>query len=118
MSAGGWRIRTYGALASTQDEAIAAAIAGAQDRCAYLALRQTAGRGRQNRAWQSPEGNLYFSALLRPGGSAPIPAFWSLMAGVALHETVSAVLPDMPVILKLAQRFAARGRQARGCADR
>ena len=100
MSAGDWRMRTYGAVASTQDEAIAAAIAGAPDRCAYLALRQTAGRGRQNRAWQSPEGNLYFSALMRPGGIAPQPAFWSLMAGLALHEAAAAFLPDVKLALK------------------
>ncbi len=100
MSACDWQIRAYNAIASTQDEAIAAAIVGAPDRCAYLAMRQTAGRGRQNRAWQSPEGNLYFSALIRPGPIAPDPARWSLMAGLALHDAVSAFLPGMRPALK------------------
>lgn len=31
-----------------------------------LAKKQTAGRGRMNRDWISPEGNLYFSLLLKP----------------------------------------------------
>ena len=34
-----------------------------------LAERQTGGRGREGRAWQSPPGGLYLSLLLRPSGA-------------------------------------------------
>ena len=34
--------------------------------------RQTGGRGRQGRAWQSPEGNLYLSVLVRQPGTYPV----------------------------------------------
>jgi BirA family biotin operon repressor/biotin-[acetyl-CoA-carboxylase] ligase len=74
---------------STQDLAIAAAKAGAPHRSAYLAARQTAGRGRDGRVWRAPEGNLNLSVLLRPGAARLIPAQWSLMAGVALHDAIT-----------------------------
>src|SRR5438034_1161020 len=40
--------------------------AGAPAWSAIVAGRQTAGRGRQGRAWLSPAGNLFLSVLLRP----------------------------------------------------
>ena len=36
------------------------------DREIILANSQNCGRGRQNRSWSSPQGNLYFSLVLRP----------------------------------------------------
>ena len=41
-----WRLEKYDEVPSTQDLAIAAANANALHRTAYLAARQTAGRGR------------------------------------------------------------------------
>ena len=49
---------------------------------------QTAGRGRQGRAWQSGAGNLHLSVLLRPRGPAAggrLP----LLAGLAVAEAVA-----------------------------
>ena len=73
--------------ASTQADLIARAEAGAPE-TALMARRQTAGRGRLGRVWISQPGNLHLSILLRPG---PIlhPGHWSLMAGVALHQTLA-----------------------------
>ena len=61
---------------------------------ALLARRQTGGRGRLGRRWETIEGNLHLSVLLRPG---PLrwPGHWSLLAGVALAETVAPFLPDV-----------------------
>jgi BirA family biotin operon repressor/biotin-[acetyl-CoA-carboxylase] ligase len=57
------------------------------------AERQTAGRGRQGRAWQSPPGNLYVSTLVRTRAvGEPSPATLALVAAVALEETVSTFL--------------------------
>ena len=83
-----WRVQRYACLASTQDAAIAAAEAGDPGRLAILADRQTAGRGSRGRGWTAPEGNLNFSALLRP--TSPIrPGFWSLLAGVAFFDALA-----------------------------
>lgn len=50
-----------------------------------VAERQTAGRGRRGRQWQSwPGGSLTFSALWRFAPGAPVPAGLSLVAGLAV----------------------------------
>lgn len=52
--------------ASTNDEAARYARAGASHGTLVIAERQEAGRGREGRAWQSPLGGLYLSAVMRP----------------------------------------------------
>ncbi len=53
-----------------------------------IAERQTAGRGRQGRAWQSPPGNLYASGLVKlRAGDPPAPTL-ALAAGVAVVEAL------------------------------
>lgn len=86
----GWRVIRFDSVASTQDEAISAARQGGADRTAFLARRQTAGRGREGRAWASPEGNLFLSVLLRPAPDARPGACWAELAGVALHDAIAA----------------------------
>jgi BirA family biotin operon repressor/biotin-[acetyl-CoA-carboxylase] ligase len=53
------------------------------------AERQTAGRGRRGRHWQSwGEGSLTFSTLWRFAPGAPVPAGLSLVAGLAVVRTL------------------------------
>ncbi len=54
------------------------------------AERQTAGRGRQGRAWQSEGGNLYASTIVRLRASDPPAATLALVAAVALEEALAA----------------------------
>jgi len=56
----------HGELPSTQTEAVRRAREGAREGTRVVAARQTAGRGRGDHAWASPEGNLYLSTILRP----------------------------------------------------
>lgn len=53
-------------LGSTNDEAKRLARAGAPEGTAVVAARQTGGRGRFGRTWESPEGGAYVSCVLRP----------------------------------------------------
>lgn len=87
------RIRTVAATGSTNADLIALAAGGLEEGAWLRAERQTGGRGRQGRAWESPPGNLYASTLVRPRPSDPSPATLALVAAVALEETVSAWLP-------------------------
>jgi BirA family biotin operon repressor/biotin-[acetyl-CoA-carboxylase] ligase len=61
---------------------------GAAEGLWLRAERQTAGRGRQGRAWESPIGNLYASTLIRLRPSDPPAATLALVAAVALDEVV------------------------------
>ncbi|MES2989015.1 MAG: biotin--[acetyl-CoA-carboxylase] ligase [Pseudomonadota bacterium] len=65
---------------------------GASEGLWLRAERQTAGKGRQGRAWVSPEGNLYISTLVRVRPGEPSPATLALVAAVALEEAVSLFL--------------------------
>jgi BirA family biotin operon repressor/biotin-[acetyl-CoA-carboxylase] ligase len=60
------RLEGGGETASTNDDARALAAAGAPQGTAVLAARQTSGRGRLGRTWESPQGGVYLSAVLRP----------------------------------------------------
>lgn len=56
----------FGETGSTQEEGKAKAAAGAPEGALFAAERQTAGRGRWGRRWESPAGGLWYSLLLRP----------------------------------------------------
>lgn len=51
---------------STNEEALKLAREGAAHGTAVVAKRQTKGRGRQGRVWESLEGNLHLSIIVRP----------------------------------------------------
>ena len=65
-----------------------------------MALEQSAGKGRQGRAWASGEGNFFGSTLveLRPG-DPPAPTL-SLAAGLAVIEAADVAAPGSPLMLK------------------
>lgn len=60
--------------------------------------RQSGGRGRLNRAWESPDGNLYCSTLVRLRPGDPPPATLAFVAAVAVWQAIDALLPGRPVI--------------------
>ena len=66
---------------------------------ALLARRQIGGRGRLGRPWRSIDGNLHLSVLLRPQ-SLRWPGHWSILAAVALADTVRPHVPAGALRLK------------------
>jgi BirA family transcriptional regulator, biotin operon repressor / biotin---[acetyl-CoA-carboxylase] ligase len=84
----GFVLQTHERLASTNDEALRHAEAGAPAGLVVAAGEQTRGRGRHGRAWASPPGNLYASVLLRPDCAMALAAQLSLVAGLALGEAL------------------------------
>ena len=89
---GFYRLTRYETIGSTNDEAKCQARAGAPEGALVWALEQTAGRGRRGRPWQSPPGNLYFSLLLRPSGSAAQVAQLGFVAALALGDALEPLL--------------------------
>ncbi|ATY34418.1 biotin--[acetyl-CoA-carboxylase] ligase [Sphingomonas psychrotolerans] len=73
---------------------------GAAEGLWLRAERQTGGRGRQGRAWASPEGNLFVSTVVRVRPGEPPAATLALVAAVALEETVSTFLRLGGVVIK------------------
>jgi BirA family biotin operon repressor/biotin-[acetyl-CoA-carboxylase] ligase len=61
-----WAVHTFGTVGSTNDVAQRLAAAGAPEGTLVVASIQTRGRGRRGNPWESPEGGLWFSLVLRP----------------------------------------------------
>ena len=78
----------YKELPSTNRTAVEAARQGAGELYTVIAGRQTAGRGRMERSFFSPEGGTYFSTVLRP--QFPLNAYGQItpMAAVAVHRAL------------------------------
>lgn len=72
-------------LASTNARARELAVAGA-DEMLVVASRQTGGRGRLDRAWDSPDGGIYASLLLRPDVPPTQAPVFTLAAAVAVAD--------------------------------
>jgi len=81
-------------VGSTNDEARRLAGEGAAHGLVVQADEQLSGRGRRGREWESPQGNLYLSLLLRPSRSTAEAAGLSLVAAVALGDIVAESLAD------------------------
>lgn len=80
----------YTSCASTNDEALEQARRGAREGVCIVAQSQTAGRGRQQRAWSSPPGaGLYVSLITRP--QLPV-NYWPLItlaASLAVSDSLA-----------------------------
>jgi BirA family biotin operon repressor/biotin-[acetyl-CoA-carboxylase] ligase len=92
-SARGYRLFGYDEIGSTSTEASRAAESGDVGEVWFAALKQTAGRGRRGRAWETPTGNLAASLMIVPDCDPAIAATLGFVAGVALNRALAAALP-------------------------
>jgi BirA family biotin operon repressor/biotin-[acetyl-CoA-carboxylase] ligase len=110
----GWRVHYFEELETTQQTAAEMAARGALHGEVVIAERQTAGRGRMGRTWHSPPGvNFYGTFILRPEMPVAEAALLSLVAGVAVAETMELVAPRI-VALKWPNDVWLGGRKAGG----
>ncbi len=91
-------IRTVSETHSTNADMLALAREGAAEGLWLRAESQSAGRGRLARSWESPQGNLHCSTLVRlSAGDPPAPTL-ALVAAVATWEAIDALLPGRACI--------------------
>jgi len=107
-------IRQIAETASTNDDVRAAAEQGAAEGIVIWALSQKSGRGRDGRVWQSPEGNLYFSVLLRPKCEARDFGQYSFVASLAIGEALAGFLPQARIELKWPNDVLVEGKKISG----
>jgi len=95
----GGKVHYFAELGSTNVHARMLAEQGAAEGEIVIAEAQTHGRGRLGRRWESPPGvNLYLSVILRPRLMPVHAPQITLMAAVALAETVAPLIKQAPVI--------------------
>ncbi len=86
------KVLRFESLPSTNTELSRLATEGAEEGVSVVADEQTAGRGRLQRAWSSPKGaGLYFSILLRPKFATNYWPLITMMAAVAVYDTLGEV---------------------------
>lgn len=96
-----FHLQTYDEVTSTNDVVKRAIEAGEPEGLAVGARVQTAGYGRQGRAWKSPAGGMYLSLLLRPQVPlAQLPTL-SLVVGMAVRRALVALVPGAAERVKI-----------------
>lgn len=113
-SRGGYDVRVYDSLDSTNAELKRLTAEGAPEGTVAIARTQTEGRGRMGRSFFSPAGTgLYMSLLLRPGGAAAESLSVTACAAVAAAEAIEAAV-GMPAGIKWVNDVYLRGRKVCG----
>jgi BirA family transcriptional regulator, biotin operon repressor / biotin---[acetyl-CoA-carboxylase] ligase len=96
----GVRLVALGTIDSTNIEARRRAAAGEPGPSWITAEAQTQGRGRLDRAWSSPPGNLYASLMLRDPSSFERAPELAFVAALALRDAIVGEAPALAPQLK------------------
>lgn len=110
----GYRLRSFDEIGSTSTEAMLLARADEPGPLWIAAHRQTAGRGRRGRDWQTLQGNLAASVLRVTDVPPATAATLSLVAGLAAREALQACAPGVDVSLKWPNDVLAAGAKLAG----
>jgi len=85
-------------VTSTNDVAKALAIDGEAEGTVVTALRQTGGKGRTGRSWESPPGGLYLSIILRPELKAQDLTLLTVMSCLPVAQAIEEACHAVPRI--------------------
>lgn len=112
-----WReVRHLPSTGSTNADLAALARGGELPGLVLVADEQTAGRGRLDRSWVSPAGgSVAVSVLVEPQPAFPQWGWLSLLAGLAVADTIAGLAPNPDVVeLKWPNDVLVRGRKVCG----
>jgi BirA family transcriptional regulator, biotin operon repressor / biotin---[acetyl-CoA-carboxylase] ligase len=90
-SAAGYRLAAFDQIGSTNAEAMARARDGERGPMWFVTTEQTAGRGRRQRAWIAPRGNLASTILEVMDVTPAVAATLGFAAGLSLEAALRAV---------------------------
>jgi BirA family transcriptional regulator, biotin operon repressor / biotin---[acetyl-CoA-carboxylase] ligase len=108
-----WLVHQLGIIDSTNSEAKRRVVGGFLDQW-LVADQQSAGRGRQDRQWASPAGNIYATALFREPGGIAIALRVPFAAALAVSDVVSVHAPEASAKLKWPNDVRIDGRKVSG----
>ena len=110
----GYGLARFDEIDSTNDEARRMAAAGQRDPVWIVAVRQTAGRGRRGRAWDTGTGNLAATLLIRPDRPQNEWPQLSFAAALSVADTLCHFAPAAAVTVKWPNDVLAEGKKAAG----
>ncbi len=85
-------------VTSTNDLAKALALEGEPEGTVVTAARQSGGRGRMGRGWESPTGGVYLSAILRPDLPASDLTLLTVLSCLPVAQAIEEVCHAVPSI--------------------
>lgn len=101
VAAQGFRLESHDTVGSTNALALDHARTGDPGRLWVVSKRQESGRGRRGRVWATPDGNLAATLLLVIGGDLKHAATLGFVAGLALADSLDAVVPNGKISIAL-----------------
>ncbi|MBU6298156.1 MAG: biotin--[acetyl-CoA-carboxylase] ligase [Alphaproteobacteria bacterium] len=110
----GYALLGFNEIDSTNEEARRRAASGVTMPLWITAARQTAGRGRRGRTWDSVSGNLFATLLVRPEKPAGECAQLSFAAALAVSDMLAAFAPSADFKLKWPNDVLSSGRKLAG----
>ncbi|HVU19801.1 MAG TPA: biotin--[acetyl-CoA-carboxylase] ligase [Rhizomicrobium sp.] len=110
----GYGLIEFDEIDSTNEEARRLAAKGERGPVWIVAGRQTAGRGRRGRKWESPAGNLAATLLLNPEKPASECAQISFVSALAASDAIARFTPDAEIKVKWPNDVLANGRKIAG----
>lgn len=110
----GYQKIRHGELDSTNSEAQRLAASGETGPVWIIADRQTAGRGRRGRVWETRSGNLATTLLLRTDAPPAIIGQLSFVAALAAAEMASHFAPNAAITVKWPNDVLADGKKLAG----
>src|SRR6185295_15631909 len=102
----GYRVEAFDQVGSTNVEALARAREGVRGPVWFVTTEQTAGRGRRQRAWIAPRGNLASSVLEVMDVAPAVAATLGFAAGLALDAALRQVSLEAALRSGAAVNFA------------
>lgn len=110
----GYGLKWFEEIDSTNEEARRLAQRGEEGPLWLSATRQTAGRGRQGRNWETPSGNLAATLLVRPQRPQSEWPQLSFVTAVAASDMAASLAPDARIALKWPNDVLADGQKLAG----
>ena len=107
-------LEVWETIGSTNDRALKLGREGAPHGSAVAARRQTAGRGRRGHVWESPEGNVYLSVVLRPRVVPSRLPGLAAACGLGASDALEALLASNAPQLKWPNDLLVAGRKLGG----
>ena len=110
----GYGLKQFDEIDSTNEEARRLSQAGERGPLWLTAGRQTAGRGRRGRSWDTPYDNLAATLLLHPGRLESEWPQLSFVAAIAASDMAASFAPHARIALKWPNDVLADGRKLAG----
>lgn len=108
------QLHRFDVLDSTNETAEQMAKDGAPEGTVVMAVRQRGGHGRMKRRWESPEGGLWFTLILRPTIDSGRAAQVTLLAGIAVTQALRSIYGSEDIRIKWPNDIFFNGKKVGG----